>query len=234
MATRRRVKAIVSPTGPSYPPAVRPEAHLSVAAADVRETPLAKHAGERFGPGTYALASATGRPRLWSYANQASLKGFARGLETGRSLEGATLVEHAFLQARSSLVDSLNVLVERAIPDVSFLAVHLDHHGLHVMSVGESRAYLHRGTKPPRRMTPREGDALGMLEGDPTYVAVAAEPGDLVLAGSASAFSASAVGRVAAALQSDSNVPPAVLAALLTEPASKAGVGAVALALRIR
>jgi hypothetical protein len=39
---------------------------------------------------------------------------------------------------------------------------------------------------------------------------------------------------VASALQNDSNVPPAVLAALLTEPASKAGVGAVALALRIR
>ena len=40
--------------------------------------------------------------------------------------------------------------------------------------------------------------------------------------------------RVASALQNDPNAPPAVLAALLTEPASKAGVGAVALALRIR
>jgi hypothetical protein len=83
-------------------------------------------------------------------------------------------------------------------------------------------------------MTPREGDPLGMLDGDPMHVTIAAEPGDLVLAGSASAFSASAVGRVASALQNDPNVPPAVLAALLTEPASKAGVGAVALALRIR
>ncbi|MEZ4246943.1 MAG: hypothetical protein R3B99_01680 [Polyangiales bacterium] len=61
---------------------------------------------------------------------------------------------------------------------------------------------------------------------------IAAEPGDLVLAGSASAFSASAVGRVASALQNDS-VPPAVLAALLGAR-GKAGVGAVALALRIR
>lgn len=213
---------------------MRPEAHLSVAPAEVRDTPLAKHAGERLAPGTYAIVSANGRPRLWSYANGAVLRGFARGVETGRTLEGTTLVEHAFLQARGALVEALNVLVERVIPDVSFLAVHLDHLGLHVMSVGDSRAYLHRGTKTPQRMTPREGDSNGMLDGDPTHVTIVAEPGDLVLAGSASAFSASAVGRVATALQNDPNLPPAVLAALLTEPANKAGVGAVALALRIR
>ncbi|MCA9611578.1 MAG: hypothetical protein H6721_19280 [Sandaracinus sp.] len=213
---------------------MRPEAHLSVAAAEVREAPLAKHAGEKLGSATFAMASATGRPRLWSYANAATLRGFTRGLDSGRNLEGATLVEHAFLQARGALVEALNVLVERNVPDVALIAVHFDHHGVHVMSVGDSRAYLHRGTRTPQRMTPREGDTHGLLEGDPTYVTVAAEPGDLVLAGSASAFSASAVGRVASALQNDSRVPPAVLAALLTEPAAKAGVGAVALALRIR
>ena len=213
---------------------MRPEAHLSVAPAEVREASLAKHAAERMGGGTFALVSATGRPRLWSLANRATLRGFCRGMETGQALEGPTLLDHAFQQARRALTDMLNGLVERSIPDVAVLAVHFDHLGLHVMSVGDCRAYLHRGAKNPQRMTPREGDTLGLLEGEPTYVAIPAEPGDLVLAGSASAFSASAVGRVATALQNDPHVPPAVLAALLVEPAGRAGMGAVALALRIR
>ncbi len=210
------------------------DAHLSVAPAEVREGSLAKHAGERLGRATFALASATGQPRLWSFAHRAALRGFTHGMETGRALEGPSVLGHAFQQARRALAGAINGLVERNLPDVALLAVHVDRDGLHVMAVGDCRAYLHRGAKAPTRMTPRESDPQGLLEGEPTYVSVPAEPTDLVLAGSASAFSASAVGRAATALQSDPHLPPPVLAALLVEPAGRAGIGAVALALRIR
>lgn len=210
------------------------DAHLSIAPAVVREGSLARHAGHRLGRATYALAGATGQPRLWSFAHRAALKGFAHGMDTGRALEGASVLGHAFQQARQALAGALNGLVERTLPDVALLAVHVDRDGLHVMSVGDCRAYLHRGAKAPGRMTPRETNPHGLLEGEPTYVSISAEPTDLLLAGSASAFSASAVGRVATALQSDPHLAPSVLAAVLVEPAGRAGIGAVALALRIR
>ncbi|MBX3248459.1 MAG: hypothetical protein KF901_14865 [Myxococcales bacterium] len=205
-----------------------------MALTEVRRATLAKHAVVRTAPGHYAMASAGGRPRLWQYATRAALGGYQRGVASAADARGTALVERGWLGAQRGLVEAVNALVERQVPDADFLAVHLDPDGLHVLSVGDVRAYLHRGRKRPKRLTPREHGEGGILEGEPARLTFAPDPGDLVLAGSASAFSAEAIGRVAAVLASDPNTPPAVLAALLTEPAEQAGVGAVALAMRIR
>ena len=59
------------------------------------------------------------------------------------------------------------------------------------------------------------------------------EPGDLVLAGSATAFSVRAIAQVVTVLSEDARTGPAVIASLLTEPAGQAGAGAAAAVVRV-
>ena len=108
----------------------------------------------------------------------------------------------------------------------------LEHGALHVVTAGAGRVYVQRaGT--PKRLTPREDVREGLLEAQATQSSLPLEPGDLILAGSVSAFSIRAVARLAALLEADTTAAPAVLVDILVEPAALAGIGAAAAAIRV-
>ncbi len=217
-----------------YAPAVHPHAHVIVAPAEVRDGTIRRHAAVRLDRGkAFALSTGLGTPRLWSYATRPALLGFAKGLESGATLPPEARLQHSYQLARAELVSACNVLIERVVPDATLFGVLLHHGELFLFGVGAGRAYLHRGGRPSR-LTPREDDPRGLIGADPFTARTVLEPGDLVMAGSASAFSARAVGRVASVLQDDPQAPPSVIGGLLTEPARKAGVGAAAVVLRVR
>lgn len=211
---------------------MRPEVHLSVVEAEVRGMPLARHAGVQLDRGhVFALAGGMGLPRLWGFVTRAALEGFQRGLE-GADAAADRLFE-AVEGAHRRLTERCDTLIERITPDATLVALHVDHSHLHVISVGPGRVYLQRRGKP-QRLTPRDDPNDGLLKGAPVRCSVDIHPGDLVLAGSVSAFSVKAVGKLASVLEADAKAPPSVLASLLTEPAARAGVGAAALAMRVR
>lgn len=212
---------------------MRAEGHISIAKAEVRGRELARHFVRRLANGkAWAASGALGRPRAWSYATQAALDGFERGLaEDG--LRGAPRLDAALRESRRELVGRVNDLIERDVPDATLIGLLLQDGDLHVVTAGPGRVYLHRKGEP-QRLTPRDDPPVGLLEAKAATCTVRLDPGDLLMAGSVSAFSTRAIGRVASVLERDSNTPPSVLATLLTEPAAKAGVGAVAVVLRIR
>ena len=130
------------------------------------------------------------------------------------------------------LADACECLVEKQVPDVVLLALLVDAGVLHVLSAGAGRVYVQRaGT--PQRLTPREDPRDGLLFAAATRSSISLEPGDLVLAGSVSAFSVRGVARLAAVLDEDAKTSPEVLVSVLTEPAALAGVGAAAIAMRV-
>lgn len=209
----------------------RREAHSSVASADVRGTALRNHDVLRAERGSvFAIASADGAPRLWGFALDAALGGFEAGLASEGS--PAERLQAAMSRARGALVDACNALVERRVPDAHVCAVWFDHGQLLVSNAGNCRVYLHREGRP-ERITERDHAAGGLLNAPTTHTECALEPTDLVLAGSESSFSTTAIGRVATVLQTDESSPTSVLSSLLTEPARKAGIGAAAVAVRI-
>ncbi|MEM9074638.1 MAG: hypothetical protein AAGE52_39450 [Myxococcota bacterium] len=211
---------------------MRADGHTSVAPATVGSGELRKYVVRRLDEGqTWAIAAASGAPRLWSYGSTAALHGFESGFAD--DLRGIPRLQRAVGQARRSFLNACGALIERRMPDVAFLALALDGASIHVVCAGNVRAYVFRG-RQSQRITPRVDHESGLLDG---RIATASEPlngGDLVMAGSASAFSTRAVGRVSAVLQGDPQTPPAVIANLLTDPARKAGVGAAAVVLRAR
>ncbi len=212
---------------------MRPEAHLSVVEAEVRQRALPRHRALRLESGrAFAIAGAQGPPRLWGLVLDAALAGFERVFEeTHRA--GAARLQAAVEAAQEELSRRTHALVEHTLPDAILVSLLADHDELHVMSVGASRVYLQRRGQP-QRLTPREDPPEGLREGTPVRCSVALEPGDVVLAGSVSAFSVQAVAKLASVLEADPRTPPSVLATLLTEPAAKAGVGAAGLVLRVR
>lgn len=212
---------------------MRPEAHLSVVNAEVRGHDLPRHGGAKLDSGrAFALVSAMGVPRLWGLVVGAVVDGFTEGLDRSDS-GGARRLEQALEWARERLTRRCDALIERNLPDATLIGIYCDHAELHVITVGPARVYLHRRGQP-QRLTPREDPPEGLLRGVPVRCSVAIEPEDVILAGSVSAFSVRAIGKLASVLEADPRTAPPVLASLLTEPASRAGVGAVALALRIR
>lgn len=212
---------------------MRPESHLSVAAAQVREHELACHGVlELDGRRTFAIAGALGPPRLWGMVVRATLEGFREGLEASQG-EGARRLLAGVEGASARLARLCDALIERMLPDATLVALLVDHAELHVVSVGPGRVYLHRRGRP-QRLTPRDDPPGALLRGTPVRCSVPIEPNDIVLAGSVSAFSARAIGTLASVLEADPHAAPPVLATLLTEPAARAGVGAAAVALRVR
>jgi len=212
---------------------MRPEAHVDIAQAVVHGHEITRHAALSLEGGSiHALSMGIGLPRLWSMAAGAALRGFARGVT---AVQGAARgrLDAGLAQAQIEVTRLREGLVEVLTLDATLLAVVLEGEHLHVMCVGPARAYLHRGAKP-RRLTPREDPDRALLGGSATHCETPIQPGDLILAGSVSAFSVPAIGRLASVLDADPTTPPSVLASLLTEPAAKAGVGAVAAVLRIR
>lgn len=213
---------------------MRTESHISVAKAQVREGQLSRHAGGRWDGGrAFAIVSGLGLPRTWWIANGAVLRGFEQGLEESKlDRRGAERLVHACDRARNELAQTCDQLVERGLPDAALAAVLFEGGELHVVSAGPARVYLHRSGKP-QRLTPREETPNGVLRARFAHCSATLEPGDLVMAGSASAFSVKSIAQIVSVLSQDIKTPPAVLAALLTDPADQVGAGAAAIVMRV-
>lgn len=214
---------------------MRTDSHLSVVKAQIREGQLTRHAALRFEIGrVFLVATGLGLPRTWQYAMRALTHGFVTGLEETKE-QGRTGNERLLVvadRARSRLAEACDQLVERNLPDVAFAALSIDRGELHVVSAGAVRVYLQRAGKP-QRLTPRDESPGGILRSRVAHCGAPLEPGDLVLAGSATAFSVRAIAQVVTVLSDDARTAPAVIASLLTEPAGQAGAGAAAAVIRI-
>lgn len=209
-------------------------ASLRVARTDVRLGTLARHEVRVLADGAvYAVATGLGLPRTWSLACQAALDGFAAGLGQGLdATNGVERLRSGVASARSALARRCDDLVERMLPDASLIAVLLGDGQLHVLSVGPGRVYIQRSGRP-QRLTSRDEAPGGLLRAQPSQCSAPVRSGDLVLAGSLTAFSMSAIAEAVVLLSQDRMVEPKELARLLTAPAAKAGVGAAAMVLRI-
>lgn len=210
------------------------DAHISLARTDVRTGTLSRHVAQKFENGrVYAVATGLGMPRTWSISTGAAFEGLGRALDASRGAEPTERLRTALSGARTALAERCDQLVERHLPDATLVALMLAEGQLHVMSAGPGRVYIQRAGKP-KRLTARDETSAGLLRARPTVCSTPVEPGDLVLAGSVTAFSTSSIAKAISVLGSDPETPPSVLASLLTEPAAKAGVGAAAVVLRVR
>jgi hypothetical protein len=213
---------------------VRTDAHISLARTRVRGGELGRHLARRLESGrVFAVSSGIGLPRTWGLSTATALDGFERGLEGSKGQSPEQRLRAGFTEARSALADACDHLVERLLPDATLVGMILDAGQLHVMSVGAGRVYIQRGGRP-QRLTAREEENGGLLRSRPSICSTPVEPHDLVLAGSVTAFSMSSIARVVSVLSSDQETAASVLSSILTEPAAKAGVGAAAVALRVR
>lgn len=213
---------------------MRTDAHISVARADVRLGQLTRHAAQRFESGkAFAVSTGLGLPRTWQLSTDAVMAGFEKGLtETTNVSDASQRLRTTTSEARATLATTCDNLVERVLPDATLVGLLLGDGMLHVMSAGPGRVYVQRDGKP-KRLTARDEQKGGLLKARPSICSTPVEPGDLILAGSVTAFSVSSIARAVSVLSEDPKTAPAVLGNLLTEPAGRAGAGAAAIVLRI-
>ncbi len=194
---------------------------------------------ERRGPGhlersdalvyerTFVLLEALSSPRLWQNAVEAARLGAEVALVEGRE-------PTAFLSAmRTSLLEAGAQLIERHVPDVAALVAKVREGRLELAWAGELRAYRYRDGDVTR-LTGREAVSGGLAGGSPTTAEGSVQTGDVLLFGTESAFSERSVAAVSNALAENDQVGSVVLVRLLTAPAAESGVGASAIAVRIR
>lgn len=216
---------------------MRADGHISVARADVRSGELTRHVARRYESGKiYAVSTGLGLPRTWHISTSAAFSGVEKAM-SAESADGARQptdrLKAMVNEARTALADRCDCLVERILPDATLALLMLADGQLHVMSVGPGRVYIQRAGRP-KRLTSRDDVKGGLLRARPSVCSTPLEPGDLVLAGSVTAFSMSSIAKAMSVLTADPDTAPAILASLLTEPAAKAGVGAAAVVLRVR
>jgi hypothetical protein len=210
---------------------VRVESHVSLIKPRVRGRDLARHGSLALAAGrVIALAEAVGAPRLWGWMLSTALDGFRRTLEQLPTAAADQRVGAAVEGAMASVNARRDGLIERFLPDATCLGLYLDGGTAYVATSGNTRVYVQRHAQVPKRITPAEattgsGRAI-RCEHD-------IEPGDVVLAGSVSAFSTQAIEKVTRVLREDQAPTPQVLATLLTEPAAQTGAGALAIVLRV-
>lgn len=213
---------------------MRIEAYVDVARAKIRKNAVERSVAHRLDAGrTFLVAHPLGRPRLWNHSTNAVVDGFTEALAAAPGLRGPERLRAAVGGARDRLVERCETLIERDLPDVGLLALNVDGGELHVHALGPCRAYLHR-RRHTERITSRDEEPGGLLVRTATESSIWLDPGDLVLAGSLTAFSAAAVAKVASVLDQDADASPQVVAQLLTEPAEQAGAGAAVVVLRVR
>lgn len=213
---------------------MRIEAHVDVARAKLRKNTVARAVAHRLDGGrTFLVVEPMGRPRLWNHSTNAVVSGFTDALAGAPGLRGKERLRTAVAGARDRLVQRCEMLIERDLPDVGLLALTIDGGELHVHSAGPCRAYLHR-RRHTERITSRDEEPGGLLVRGAVETSVWLDPGDLVLAGTLTAFSAAAVERVVSVLDRDPDAAPQVIAQLLTEPADQGGTGAAVIVLRAR
>jgi len=216
------------------------DVQISLTKARIREASLRQHAVRVFPPSTepgansetIVLATALSAPRLWGFMLDAALAGFEEGL--GRPSDGraSTRLHQAFDGAQRRVRTRAESLIERRVPDVGLLALALDGTILHVLCLGPARAYLQR-RRSLRRLSPRDDRPEGVLKAAPTWCAEETEPGDLVMAGSLTAFNDQALGPVRAQMESGSALAPRKIVEDLNKHAAMHGIGAAALAFRV-
>ena len=218
---------------------MRADSHISVARADVRSGELTRHVARRYESGQlYAVSTGLGLPRTWHISTGADFAGVEKAM-SAPSAESPTdrhptdRLKAMVNEARTALADRCDCLVERILPDATLALLMLADGQLHVMSVGPGRVYIQRAGRP-KRLTSRDDVKGGLLRARPSVCSTPLEPGDLVLAGSVTAFSMASIAKAMSVLSADPDTAPAILASLLTEPAAKAGVGAAAVVLRVR
>ena len=210
------------------------DVHISVSRADVRAGQLTRHTAKQFNRNAFAVTTGLGLPRTWGLSTDAVLEGFAAGLEQSRDMrDPEQRLRRATSVARATLAEACNNLVERVLPDATLVGLLLVDGVAHVMSAGPGRVYVQRGGRP-QRLTARDEQEGGLLKCRPSICSTPIAPGDLVLAGSVTAFSMSSIAKAINVLEQDPRTAPAVLGNLLTEPAGRAGVGAAAVVLRAR
>lgn len=178
----------------------------------------------------FAIAGAMGPPRLWGYAIDAALEGFAEGL--GRPHDGSVTSRlHQGLDgARKQLKERTSMLIERRVADATLLALGLDGPLLHVLCVGPGRAFLRRA-RQLQRLSPKEDRAEGLLRATPAFCVETLVASDLVIAGSLSACSESSLTELHEALEARTIVDPEGAVDLLNEHAVERGLGAAAIAI---
>lgn len=213
---------------------MRLETHVDIARAKLRKCVVTRSVAERIEGGrAFLVVQPMGRPRMWSHSANAVLQGFREGIAGAPSGHGAMRLRAGIEGARTKLVARCETLIERELPDVGLAAVFFDGAELHVHALGPCRAYLHR-RRQTTRLTSRDEEPGGLLVRATTEAIVALEPSDLVLVGTLTAFTSSAVARVSDVLEHDPETAAQVIAQLLTDPAEQAGTGAAVAVIRAR
>lgn len=189
------------------------------------------------GGGTgYVLSTGIGQPRTWCMTRTAAFEGYQKGLAQGEAdpnMSAKERVRLAMREARARVALRVNALIEREIPDAALGAIHVIEGTGHLINAGAVRTYLWRRGEH-KRVSPKEEGRAGLLETAPAHARIPLEPGDLLMMGSSSAFSAQAVAKIATVLQADPETPVSVLATLMTEPARNIGAGGASVVVRVK
>jgi hypothetical protein len=213
------------------------DVQISLTKARIREASLPQHAIRVFPASaseseTIVLATALSAPRLWGFMLDAALAGFEEGLARPNDGRASTRLHQAFDGAQKRVRARAEGMIERRLPDVGLLALALDGRILHVLCLGPARAYLQR-RRSIRRLSPRDDRAEGVLKAAPTWCAEETEAGDLLMAGSLTAFSDQALGPLRTQMEGGFALPPRKVVEDLNKPAAAQGLAAAALAFRL-
>lgn len=209
-----------------------PDVHVAVTRARIGTGYLRQHEVlQLVDEQTLVLATALSSPRLWGCMLDAAMDGFREGLSRPHDGRTSTRLHQAFDGTQKRVRLFADSLIERRIPDVGLLALAVEGHQLHVLCLGPARAYIHR-RGAIRRLSPRDDRAEGVLKAAPTWCVEELEAGDLLFAGSLSAFSEEALAGLRAQLESGAPLPPRKIVEDLNKAAATAGIGAAALAFR--
>lgn len=181
----------------------------------------------------FVIVGAMGPPKLWGYALDAALQGFAEGLARPHDGSMSSRLHQGLDGARNLLRQRISMLIERRTADVTLIALGIEGPIVHVLCVGPGRAYVRRAKKL-RRLSPREERAEGLLRATPAFCAETLLPYDVILAGSLSACSELSLSALHEGLGNTRDVAPEQVVKLLNEHAAARGLGAAALAICVQ
>ncbi len=210
---------------------MRCESHITIAKERINAHTLARHAFARLESGRiFVFVGALGPPRVWKLLTQTALSAFEKGV-------GTPGLRHPAQLARLAIEKKCASLLGGAAYDVTLTAISVKHGQLELLSTGLDRIYVMRtAAQMPERLTPRLSiqEEVG-LRGTPEMFEYnkPLEPGEVVLAGSHATFSQTAIQRVSEVFTSQSHTASSILANLMIQPASDAGIGPLAMVLRI-
>jgi len=208
------------------------DTHVAITPARIGHSTLFQHAVHQLDAGAVILlATALSAPRLWAHLLAGAIAGFEEGYERAHDGRASTRLHQGMLVAQQIVRRRVENLIERRMSDVGLLALAREGEVLHVLSAGPARAFLYQA-KTLRALGPHDGLAEGLLKVTPSWSAEQIYAGDLIFATSLHAGSDAAITGLRRALRGQPSSPQQVVA-WLNEPASKLGLAAAALALRV-